>query len=237
MRPNATPRDVILQSETLVPHQTEEAAMSEFIVYGVPGSPFMRSVCAAMEEKGEPYRIGEMRGEAHRKRHPFGRIPAIDHGDFRLYETQAILRYIDTVFPRPALQPTTPRALARMNQIIGINDWYLFPQVARIIVFQRIVGPVIMGTTPDEAACAAAVPDAERCLHELDRLLGDQSFLNGDQLSIADLLLAPQLSYLAATPEGAKIMQGTKLKAWLDRTEARASMQATLPPEPLRKAA
>jgi glutathione S-transferase len=242
MRPNATPRDVILQSETLVPHQTEETAMSEFIVYGVPGSPFMRSVCAAMEEKGEPYRIhafapGEMRGEAHRKRHPFGRIPAIDHGDFRLYETQAILRYIDTVFPRPALQPTTPRALARMNQIIGINDWYLFPQVARIIVFQRIVGPVIMGTTPDEAACAAAVPDAERCLHELDRLLGDQSFLNGDQLSIADLLLAPQLSYLAATPEGAKIMQGTKLKAWLDRTEARASMQATLPPEPLRKAA
>jgi glutathione S-transferase len=216
--------------------------MSEFIVYGVPGSPFMRSVCAAMEEKGEPYRIhafgpGEMRGETHRKLHPFGRIPVIDHGDFRLYETQAILRYIDAVFPKPALQPADSKAAARMNQIIGINDWYLFPQVARIIVFQRIVGPVILGTTPDEAACAAAVPDAERCLHELDRLLGDQSFLAGDQLSIADLLLAPQLSYLAATPECAKIMQGTGLKAWLGRMQARASMQATLPPEPLRKAA
>jgi glutathione S-transferase len=216
--------------------------MSEFIVYGVPGSPFMRSVCAAMEEKGEPYRIhafgpGEMRGETHRKLHPFGRIPVIDHGDFRLYETQAILRYIDAVFPKPALQPTDSKAAARMNQIIGINDWYLFPQVARIIVFQRIVGPVILGTTPDEAACAAAVPDAERCLNELDRLLGDQSFLAGDRLSIADLLLAPQLSYLAATPECEKIMQDTRLKAWLGRMQARASMQATLPPEPLRKAA
>jgi glutathione S-transferase len=216
--------------------------MSEFIVYGVPGSPFMRSVCAAMEEKGELYRIhafgpGEMRGDTHRKLHPFGRIPVVDHGDFRLYETQAILRYIDAVFPKPALQPTDFKAAGRMNQIIGINDWYLFPQVARIIVFQRIVGPVIMGTTPDEAACAAAVPDAERCLQELDRLLGDQSFLAGDQLSIADLLLAPQLSYLAATPECAKIMQGTRLKAWLGRMQARASMQATLPPEPLRKAA
>ena len=128
--------------------------MSEFIVYGVPGSPFMRSVCAAMEEKGEPYRIhafgpGEMRGETHRKLHPFGRVPVIDHGDFRLYETQAILRYIDAVFPKPALQPTDSKAVARMNQIIGINDWYLFPQVARIIVFQRIVGPVILGTTPE----------------------------------------------------------------------------------------
>jgi glutathione S-transferase len=216
--------------------------MSEFIVYGVPGSPFMRSVCAAMEEKGEPYRIhafgpGEARGETLRKLHPFGRIPVIDHGDFRLYETQAILRYIDAVFPKPALQPTDSKAIGRMNQIIGINDWYLFPEVARIIVFQRIVGPVIMGTTPDEAACAAAVPDAERCLRELDRLLGVQSFLAGDQLSIADLLLVPQLAYLATTPEGAKIMAGTRLKAWVDRMEARASMQATLPPEALRKAA
>ena len=213
--------------------------MSEFIVYGVPGSPFMRSVCAAMEEKGEPYRIhafgpGEMRGA---KLHPFGRVPVIDHGDFRLYETQAILRYVDATFPKPALQPADPRALARMNQIIGINDWYLFPQVARIIVFQRIVGPVIMGTRPDEAVIAAAIPDADRCLNELDRLLGDQPFLAGDQLSLADLLLAPQLVYLAATPECAKIMAGTKLKAWLGRMEARASMQATLPPEALRKAA
>lgn len=213
--------------------------MSEFVVYGVPGSPFMRSVCATMGEKAEPYRIhafgpGEMRAAG---LHPFGRVPVIDHGDFRLYETQAILRYIDVTFPEPALQPTEPKAIARMNQIIGINDWYLFPQVARIIVFQRIVGPVIMGTTPDEAVVAAAVPDAERCLGELERLLGNQPYLAGDQLSLADLQLAPQLTYLAVTPEGAKIMAGTKLKAWLDRMEGRASMQATLPPEALRRAA
>jgi glutathione S-transferase len=241
-RRNAARRDVIQQSEFSISDLTQETAMSEFIVYGVPGSPFMRSVSAAMEEKGEPYRIhalgpGEMRGETQPKLHPFGRIPVIDHGDFRLYETQAILRYVDAVFPKPVLQPTEPKALARMNQIIGINDWYLFPQVARIIVFQRIIGPVILGTTPDEAVIAAAVPDAERCLRELDRLLGDAPFLAGDRFSLADLLLAPQISYLAATPECAEIMEGTNLSAWLTRMEARASMQATLPPEALRKAA
>jgi glutathione S-transferase len=216
--------------------------MSDFTVYGVPGSPFMRSVCAAMEEKGEPYRIqafgpGGMRDDDQRPLHPFGRIPVIDHGDFRLYETQAILRYVDTTFPDPVLQPTDPRALARMNQIVGINDWYLFPQVARIIVFQRIVGPVLMGTAPDEAAVAAALPDAARCFNELDRLLGDHAFLAGDRLSIADLMVAPQLSYLAAIPECAGLMQGTRLQAWLGRMDARASMQATLPPEALRRAA
>jgi len=216
--------------------------MSEFVVYGHPGSPFLRSVRLALEEKGLPYRIqrigtGEGRSEAQRQLHPFGRIPVVDHGSYRLYETQAILRYIDAHVPEPALQPASPEAIGRMSQIMGINDWYLFPQVGRIIVFQRIVGPTLLGIKPDEAAIAAAVPDARRCLGELNRLLGDQPFLAGDRLSLADLMLAPQLYYLALTPEGAAILEGTALMAWLGRMNARASMRATEPPEELRKAA
>ena len=150
--------------------------MSEFIVYGVPGRPYVRSVLLGLEEKQAPYRLhalglGEHRGEEHLARHAFGRMPVLDHGDFRLYETQAILRYIDDVFPAPPLEPKDPRLAARMNQIVGIMDWYFFPQVSVGIVFQRIVGPVLMGHTPDEAVIAAAVPKARTCLGELDRLL------------------------------------------------------------------
>jgi glutathione S-transferase len=150
----------------------------KFIIHGHPASPFLRSVCLGLEEKGATYRIkamavGEMRSHAHRKLHPFGRIPVLEHGGYRLYETQAILRYIDVEIPKPILQPTDPQAIGRMNQIIGINDWYLFPMVARIIVFHRIVGPALLGITPDEAAIAAAVPDVKLCLEELNRLLGN----------------------------------------------------------------
>jgi glutathione S-transferase len=216
--------------------------MSEFVVYGVPGSPFMRSVLVALEEKHAPYHIealalGATRTPDYRRLHPFGRIPAIRHGDFHLYETQAILRYVDATFAGRPLQPREPEAIGRMNQVIGINDWYLFPLVARVIVFERIVGPALFGKTPDEAAIAAALPDARLCLGELDRLLGDNAHLAGDEFSIADALLAPQIYYLAATPEGASILAGTALHAWLDRVGERASMQATLPPQPLRKAA
>jgi glutathione S-transferase len=216
--------------------------MNEFIIYGVHGSPFMRAVCAGLEEKGQPYRIeslqpSSMRGEEYRKLHPFGRVPVIEHGDYRLYETQAILRYIDALYPEPSLQPEEPRAIGRMNQVIGINDWYLFPQAAQIIAFQRIVGPAILGIKPDEAACAAAAADLERCVRELNRLLGDQPFMAGDRLSIADLMLSPQLFYLSITPEGMSAMKGTALLAWLGRMEARPSMKATQPPEPLRSAA
>jgi glutathione S-transferase len=219
-----------------------EVTMSEFIIYGVPGSPFMWSVCAGLEEKDQPYRIEALRPETtrsedYRKLHPFGRVPVIDHGDYRLYETQAILRYVDALYPEPLLQPKEPNAIGRMNQVIGINDWYLFPQVARVITFQRIVGPAILGIMPDEAACAAAVPDFERCVGELNRLLGGQAFMAGDRLSIADLILAPQLFYLSITPEGRAVMKDTALLAWLGRMEARPSMRATMPPDPLRKAA
>src|SRR5215510_10535076 len=172
--------------------------MSDFIVHGVPGSPFLRSVQLGLEEKGARYRLaamapGESKSAAHLKRHPFGRIPAFEHGDFQLYETQAILRYLDDVIPEPALEPADPRAAARMNQIIGINDWYFFPKAAAMIVFQRIVGPALFGMTADEAVCAAAVPIARVCVEELERLIGTQPFLAGDRLSIADIMLAPQL--------------------------------------------
>jgi len=216
--------------------------MSDIVVYGVPGSPYVRAVQMGLEEKGATYRFqplgpGEPKGEEYLKRHPFGRVPAFQHGDFALYETQAILRYLDDEIPEPTLQPRDPHARARMNQIVGINDWYLFPKVVAVIVFQRIVGPVLLGTAVDEAAIAAAMPMGKTCIAELNRLLGAQPFFAGGQLSIADLMLAPQIDFLAATPEGKSLLESTRLQDWLARMNARPSMIATQRPEMLRSAA
>lgn len=215
--------------------------MSSFVVHGIPGSPFLRAALAGLEEKSAPYELrpltpGEHRGEAYRRLNPFSRIPAIQHGDFTLYETQAILRYVDAVCPGPALQPTDPRRAARMNQICGVSDWYFFPQVGVPIVFQRIVGPVLLGRPADEAVVAAARPNAETCVRALDDLLGDQAFLTGETLTIADLMLFPHMDYFSQTPEGRALLDGTRLEGWRRRMSERPSMQATLPPEPLRQA-
>ena len=216
--------------------------MTEFTVYGIPGSPFMRAVQMGLEEKKAAYRIqvlgpGEAKSPTYLERHPFGRVPAFEHGDFKLYETQAILRYLDDILPTPPLTPDDARAAARMNQIIGINDWYFFPKVAAVIVFQRIIGPALFRTSTDEAAIEAALPIGRVCIAELDRLLGTQPFLAGDHLSIADLMLAAQLDFFAETPEGKSLLHETRLKTWLDRMNARPSMQATPRPEALRRAA
>jgi len=217
--------------------------MRDIVVYGVPGSPFVRAVQMGLAEKNVPYHLHvlgtrESKSEAYlQNHHPFGRVPALAHGDFALYETQAILRYLDDLFPEPPFEPREPRGAARMNQIIGINDWYFFPKAAAVIVFQRIIGPVLLGTTTDEAAIAAAMPMAHACIAELDRLLGEQRFLAGERLSIADLMLAPQLDFFAETPEGRSLLRGTHLEPWLVRMNERPSMQATQRPENLRRAA
>jgi glutathione S-transferase len=216
--------------------------MSEFLVHLVPGSPFARSVLMALEEKSAPYQVrhlapGSLRTPEHLSLHPFGKIPVLEHGDFRLYETQAIIRYVDAVVPGVRLQPADPRAAARMDQIIGINDWYLFPDLGVGVVFQRIVGPILLGLEPDEAAIAQALPKAAACLAELNRLLGDNAFLAGDMLSIADLMVAPHLAYFAQTPEARTLLDGTPLAAWLERMGERPSMQATLPPPMLQPVA
>jgi glutathione S-transferase len=216
--------------------------MSDIVVHGVPGSPFVRAVQLGLEEKRLPYRVkamgpGDSKTEVYLKKHPFGRVPLFEHGDFTLYETQAILRYIDAEFPEPPLQPRDHRSAARMNQIIGINDWYFFPKAAAVVVFQRIVGPVLLGTTTDEAVIEAAIPMGRTCIAELDRLLGTQPFLAGDAISLADLMLAPQLDFFAETPEGKSLLAETGLRRWLDRMNERPSMKATLRPDSLRRAA
>ena len=63
---------------------------------------------------------------------------------------------------------------------------------------------------------------------EVSRLLGDQIYLVGDAVSLADLLIAPQLYFLAQTPEWGLLAEGaSNLEAYVERIEGRPSMQAT----------
>jgi glutathione S-transferase len=202
------------------------------IVHGVPGSPYVRAALLTLEEKGAEYELaamalGTLKQQPHLSRHPFGRIPAFEHDGWTLYETQAIMRYVDAVVPGPRLQPEESHAAARMNQLMGITDWYLMPQVSATITFNRVVAPRF-NRPVDEEKVVQAVPNARICIAEIARLLDGHTWMAGDALSLADLLLAPHLSMFAQAPEGAQILQEHEnLSRWLARIEARPSMQAT----------
>ena len=115
-----------------------------------------------------------------------------------------------------------------MDQAMNVSDWYLFQGVGNVIAFQRIVGPRLMGLIPDEAAVAAAMPKAHVVFAELSRILGDDLHFAGPTLSLADMLIAPQLDFLVETPEWRPLTESHgKLRRWLSRMNERSSMRAT----------
>lgn len=205
--------------------------MAEFVLHSIPGSPFGRAVIAAFLEKGQPFRFaavapGTLKGPEHMARHPFGRIPVIEHGDFKLFETQAILRYIDRVCPGPALTPADPKAAALVDQAMNVSDWYFFQGVGNTIGFQRAVKPRLMKMAADEAVCAEALPYAHKVFDELSRLLGDKPYFAGESFSLADIQLGTLMDFFPGAPEWEPLTaQRGNLVAWLERLNARPSFK------------
>lgn len=209
--------------------------MSKPKLYGPAFSTYTRSVRLALEEKGVDYDLveidllqGPMPAEQI-ERQPFARVPAFEHDGFELYETTAICRYIDEAFEGPSLQPVNIEERARMNQIISILDCYTYPCTVSQLVIQRLVMPMV-GNEPDEAAIAAALPEIENCMSTLVALRGDNTFLAGNQLSLADIHFAPIYDYFQNTPESEPILQKNPgLRDWWNEMSARASVQNTPP--------
>src|SRR4051795_9201851 len=75
-------------------------------VYGHPISTCTRKVLATLAEKGAAFEFvvvdlfkGEHKAAEHLARQPFGQVPVLEHDDFRMYESRAIIRYLDEVLP------------------------------------------------------------------------------------------------------------------------------------------
>jgi len=209
--------------------------MAKPTLYGPGYSTYTRAARLAMEEKGVDYDLVEVdfigggMTDEHLTRQPFGKVPAFEHDGLMLYETQAIERYVDEAFDGPALQPSDPAGRARMSQVISIIDSYTYPRTVGDLVIQRLVQPMLGGTA-DESIIEAAVPEVDKSMREFERMLGDQEYLTGTTLSLADLHLAPIFGYFVDTPESKGILESKpSLNAWWQRIAARDSMAKTQP--------
>lgn len=209
--------------------------MARPIVYGPAGSTYVWSVRLGLAEKGVAHDlvhvdVGAHREEPHLSRHPFAKVPAFEHDGFQLYETQAILRYIDERFHDAPLQSPDLHEFSRMNQIIGIVDAYGWPSIAAGILVNRMLAPR-MGWPVDEDAVVKALPRAKLVMSEVARIQGQDPFLAGERVSLADFMVAPLLYYFRKMPEGeAPFAENPGLASWLRRIEERHSFQVTKPP-------
>jgi glutathione S-transferase len=199
-------------------------------LYGADYSVYVRIARMALEEKGVDYELVPLDIFAadgipawYLEHHPFGRIPAFEHDGFRLFETNAIARYVDEAFDGPALQPADARGRARMGQMTGMLDAYGYRSMVWDVAVERLEKEA-----PDEALVASGLRQAETVLRVLTSLKAPGPWLLGDQLTLADLHAAPIVGYFVKVAEGQKLLAAfPEIQGWYTRIAARPSFART----------
>jgi glutathione S-transferase len=203
-------------------------------LWGFDGSTYVRSVKMLLAEKGftdftqVPLNVlaGEPKSPEHLQRHPFGKVPVLDHDGLRILETSAITRYLNDVLPGKSLIPATPKDRARMDMIIGIIDSYGYASLLAGICGYHLFPDFVGGKS--DAARVDGIEKGRIVLNLAMQTKASSPFIAGD-LSLADLYLAPIAFYLSLTPDAALVFDVPGFTDWWARIQSLKSYQDTQP--------
>ncbi len=158
---------------------------------------------------------------------PNAKVPVLEDGDFRLWESRAIMQYLCARSTGQTLYPSEPRSRAEVDRWLFWDAAHLSPAVGPI-TFERMWKKLIGGGEPD----AALIARYERFLHQfaavLDAQVAGKTWILGESLTIADLSIAATLMY--AKPAALPLEGYPHLLAWFARVQAQAAWRSTEPP-------
>jgi glutathione S-transferase len=204
----------------------EDLRMLQF--YFHPLSTYARRVWMALLEKDikfEPIEVDlvnrEHREPAYLAKNPYGRVPAINDDGFVLYESSAILHYLESTHPAPSLLPPDARGRAHVDMHLRLCDLQFARPTVTIIFPKRFMPPERW----DRAAMAQAKGEIEKHLEIVEQSIGDAGFLVADRFTIADIAYAPFLQFLPLM----EIEPPPRVAAWRTLLLERASARATTP--------
>jgi glutathione S-transferase len=201
-------------------------------IHGFPISTYVRTARMTCVEKNVDYQLDPIPPDDCKARglHPFGKVPAMDHDGFKLFESGAICRYIDAAFQGPALLPADIKARALMDQWISVAGDALYDVMIRKFVLQYVFAK---DGKPDRSVIDPAIGQIREQLGVLDRAYGARDFVVGDSLTLADLFLAPLLFYVGKMPEGGELLGAVPaVRRGIAAIETRKSCAETMPPMP-----
>jgi glutathione S-transferase len=198
------------------------------------GSPYSWRVQLVLEEKGLPYepvllsfQKGEHKSPEHLARSPHGKVPALEDDGVSLYESSAIVEYLEERYPTPPALPRDPAARAAVR----------VEELECLLYFTEKYAPVVRQVffTPAGRRDAAAIDAGRRDVREQLSALEARAvrrkgqYLVGD-LSRADFSWIPFVEIAARA--GADIDEATMpwLVGWRSRMRARPSYERSYPP-------
>ncbi len=201
------------------------------------GSPYAWRVWLALEHKGIAYELrtmsfsaGDLRKPEFQAINPRGRVPAIDDDGFALYESVAIVEYLDEKYGGPKLFPGDARSRALVRRLVQESDQYYAVAMATL-------GDEVRFKPQGEWDAAAIATGRETLAKELamwERLIGGE-WLTGSTVSAADFTLYPLIALTLRMEKkkpdlDARAIIGPRIAAWMQRVEALPICRKTWPP-------
>ena len=205
--------------------------MAELQIIGASPSNFVwvtRILCA---EKGVPYKHVQVMPHTPEVDaiHPFGKIPAMRHGDVTLCESRAICSYINRAFDGPSLVPSDPATACAVDQWTSIVCTTIDPLWIRQY-YAAYVLTARAGRDPDRARIEETIPKMAPQFEVMDRAVSGTGHLVGDTFTLADAYMMPILFYMNAVPESRELLgKNANLRTYLERHIARKSVAETKP--------
>jgi len=196
---------------------------------GTPRSTYVRTVRMALIEKGLDYAFDPARPHTPPVDaiSPYGRVPVFRDGETALFETSAIVRYLEETFDGTPLFAPNARLRAEMEQWVSLINCHAYDAMVRRYVLQYVFAK---DGAPDRQALDAALPDIKQLLTILDKAYGTRNFLVGDAVTMADLFLAPIVAYLTKFPESKALLDSVPNVTRAHKAIAeRESFKATMP--------
>ena len=199
-------------------------------LYDHPLSPYAQKVRIALREKGLEFRTalpgglgaGGAAGEF-AEANPRAEVPVLIEGEARVFDSTIILEYLEDAHPTPALLPAGAVDRARVRMIEEVMDTHYEAinwAMGEINWFRRAEGEAA------EALKATAARQTAGFLAWLERQLGEREWFNGESFGWGDLSVVPYVN--GSLGVGHPPARGSKLSAWLERANARASVAKTI---------
>jgi len=212
-------------------------------LYWASGSPFAWRVMLTLEVKKLAYESkllqfskGENKTPAYLQLNPRGKVPSLKDGDFVLYESLAIMSYLDRKYPDPPLFGKTPEETGLIWRALAECESYV------VSASNKVVRPIFFGEGLDKVdEIQQAAQTLRQEFKTIDERLAGSHWLVGNKISAADIGTFPlvQLILRAASKEAALPLNlgflplektSPNIAKWVQRIEALPDYQRTYPP-------
>jgi len=191
---------------------------SKLVLYDHPISPYAQKVRMALRLKNisftaqTPKNFGFGRADAEpafSTANPRMEVPTLMDGDFAVFDSSAILMYLEDKFPERALLPTDARARAQARIIEQVIDRQYEPinwALGEVLWFGRAEG------AEAERLKQNAHEQTAQIQSWLAAQLGDKPFFNGETIGYADVCVVPVLN--SSVMRGNAPAEGSALQLW-----------------------